>query len=171
MYVPLETKAIANELFTEHEQLYGKLTPERILELASRPDARIKKLTHSSNNYGAFWFITIEVHEKGLFQFYGLGDNDMSESFQRDFKEVDSTFQNSAFDYRNSQAYKFASRPMEFEDPLQTLKDLISEHPKSNGKPETDRGRLFLHLEELTDSDDAQAFLQDHPDLTLEDLC
>lgn len=171
MYVSDTARPIANELFTEREQIFGKLTPERILELISRPDATIRKLTHSSNNYGCFWFITFEIKDKGVFQFYGLGDNDMSESFQRDFKDVDCTFQSPAFDYRDTHAYRFSSSPMEFENPLQTFRDLIAEHPKTNGKPETDRGRLFLHLEELTDSDDAQAFLQDHSDINLEDLC
>lgn len=171
MYVSDTSKAIADELFTDREQLYGKLTPERILELVSRPDATIRKLTHSSNNYGSFWFITFEIADKGVFQFYGLGDNDMSESFQRDFKEVDCTFQHPAFDYRDTQAYRFSSSPMEFEDPLQTFKDLIAEHPKTNGIPESSRGRLFSYMEELTDSDAAQAFIQDNPDATLEDIC
>jgi hypothetical protein len=171
MYVPMNCKAIADELFTDREQLYGKLTPERILDLISRPDAIIRKLTHSSNNYGTFYFITFEIKDKGVFEFYGMGENDMAESFQRDFKEVESVFQNPDYNYRDTQAYRFSAGKIDHDDPLQTFKNLIHQNPKTSGKPKTGRGRLFLHLEELTDSDDAQTMLQDNPDMTLEDLC
>lgn len=162
MYVSEDTQAIANELFTEREQLYGKLTPERILELITRPDAKILLLKESTNNYGSFWFITFDIKGKGAFQFYGLGENDSAECFQRDFKEVDCTFANPHYNYRKQQTYKFAKEEKcLYSNPLETFKELVAQHPKTNGTPESTRGKLFLYMENLTDSDDAQTFV-DH---------
>jgi len=164
MYISPDAQSVADELFTPYEQLYGKLTPERVLELVTRPDAKIIKLDYDRNSYGHFWFITFDVLNKGRFQFYGIGENTSSDCFQRDFREVSVVF----IEPKNVQ-HVGPTLPREKDlELIRQFRDIIERSPARNGIPKTKFGAIFSMLEDLTDSDSAYAYLEECMDL---DFC
>ena len=161
MYISPEAQSVANELFTSQEQLFGRLTPERILELITRPDATIIKLDYDRNSYGHFWFITFDVLHKGRFQFYGCGENTSSEAFQRDFKEVSIVF----IEPKNIYPMELPLLREKDLDLIQQFREIIERLPTKNGIPKSKFGAIFSMLEDLTDSDSAYAYIEHCADM------
>ena len=162
MYIPPDQKQVADSIFNETEQLYGRISPEKLLQLINLKETSVYQWEESSNNYGSFYFVTFHIKNKGIFQFYGMGENDRTEAFQRVFKEVECTFKNPNYDYlKASQAYRFHEhKALNKKKVISDLEYLIHQNPTEE-KPQTKAGKLFADLEELLDSDGASNMLED----------
>lgn len=162
MYITPDTQKRADSLFTEHEQLYGSLKPERLLEIVKDKRCKVMKFDESTNMYGSFWFITFDFRGVGCFGFYGMGENDQAERFQRNFSETESSFKNARYNYRKCSPYSWHvnDKHPKKDSVIKELEFLIHQNPTEQ-RPSTRRGELFSLLEELGDSDSALCELQD----------
>lgn len=60
--------------FTEHELLWDKITPDRLKELINNKDYEVTEISHSTNSFGEFQFITLHKKSTNEFvTFYGNG--------------------------------------------------------------------------------------------------
>lgn len=71
-------------LFTHDEALFNRVTDARMREILDRPDVTIYQPHESSNSFGEFLFITVEVHAKtgapaDRWTFYGYGFSDAAD--------------------------------------------------------------------------------------------
>lgn len=168
MYISPECKGLADSIFTEHEQLYGRITAQRLITLLEREDCTIFSFNRGENNYGEFYFVGFELANIGVFSFYGLGENYSKDCFQTYFCDNDVCFANSNYDYKQSQSYRLASNKevvaTRKSQIITELKNELAKAPVNDTKPRSAEGRAFSFFEELMDADGAQSFLNDFPE-------
>jgi len=147
--------------FTEKERLCGRVSQERFEALLNDKRTRIHEIKPSTNSFGEFLFVTVSrAGDQGWISmtFYGLGFHEYRERW----------FTHEWFWY---QANSHPTR-MRQNIPKDETLELICQR-KENIQPDvrldmqTDRGRLFETLADLTDDDGALAEFQDFEQIGL----
>ena len=141
--------------FTEYERLRWRVDQERFEEILKDESTLIHTIQESSNNYGDFLFITTSRGgDQGriCMTFYGLGLHEYRERWIYD----------EWFWYQANPTPDLLCEEIdkgEVEDQLKQRWDKI--HPHISLDTQTERGRLFEFLADLTDEDGALAELED----------
>lgn len=145
--------------FSEEEVLYWCINNEHFQDLISDKSTTIHNIRESSNTFGEFLFVTVSrVGDRGRIgmTFYGLGYHEYRERW----------FTNEWFWY---QANLFPEQ-LQKQLTLEEAEELLDQRRESidpyvEEKTQTQRGRLFEMLADLTDEDGAYAEMQDFDDL------
>jgi hypothetical protein len=140
---------------TENERLYWRLTKERFEEILGEKSTLIHSINESSNNYGEFLFVTTSrPGDQGRISmtFYGLGYHQHRERWITDewFWYQANIFP----EMMNQRIEKDEAKEL-----IQNRRESIS--PDMQDNTQSDYGRLFEILADLTDEDGALAELQD----------
>jgi hypothetical protein len=140
---------------TEKEQISGHINQERFDEILNTRDTIIHTIKPSSNHYGEFFFITISrLGDQGRVYatFYGLGFHEYRERWITDewfwYQDIGNP------DLQREQISK-----EEVEVQMQSRRKEI--WPEVRLDTQTERGRLFETLANLTDDDGALAEMED----------
>jgi hypothetical protein len=140
---------------TEQEALHWRVSKERFEELIDDDNTLIHKVDESSNNYGDFMFVTTSRSgEQGriCMTFYGLGYHDHRERWVTE----------EWYWYQTRADPEVTQIRLEKEEVQELLEQRAEELKPYQGKDtQTNRGKLFEFLAELTDEDGALAELED----------
>jgi hypothetical protein len=144
---------------TEREQMYDRISHARLLELLEDSATIIHRVEESYNNYGEFMFVTVSRPGKSrriLVGFWGLGFHEYRERWLTD--EWRWYLANALPETTGQQI------------PLEEAKELLEKRLESIrpyvGQPkQSERGRLFEALADLTDEDGAYTEMEDLDDL------
>lgn len=140
---------------TEREALYWRVSHERINELLDDDQTLIHDIKESANSFGEFLFITTSrPGEKGriFMTFYGLGYHDHRERWITD----------EWYWYQSTPYPDLIRNKVEKEEAQELLEQRMEEiKPYISEATQTDRGKLFELLADLTDEDGALAELED----------
>jgi hypothetical protein len=145
--------------FTEHEQLYSRVSDARFRAILADDGTVIHRVDPSSNSFGEFLFVTVSRPEDGrraLVTFYGLGLHE-----PRDRWLVREWFWYPANPFPETMQQQVSRQDARalLEQRRQWITPFVTEEPQS------ERGRLFEMLADLTDDDGALAELEDLGDL------
>jgi hypothetical protein len=141
--------------FSEHERLYNRLTSERFLALLGDSRTTIHQLRLSENAYGHFAFVTVSRPAdsgRKCFSLFGLGYHEYRERW----------ITNEWYWYQTDLFPEIVAEVNTIREALAFLvrrREEIAPY-LSEGK-QTDRGKLFEALADLTDEDGALAELED----------
>jgi len=146
-----------NELFgfTGKEQLYWRINQKRFEEILKDNQTIIHEITNSSNNYGEFTFVTTSRPEdrgRIAITFYGLGFHEYRERWITD----------EWYWYQatpNSEQLQKKIKNEEAEEMIKQHREEILIDVKLDTQSE--RGRLFEFIADLTDEDGALAEFED----------
>jgi hypothetical protein len=145
---------------TENEFLSWRVSRDRFKEIIKDEGTIIHEIGPSSNNYGEFLFVTTSKGgEKGriFITFFGLGYHEYRERWLTD----------EWFWYQTEPKPGMMRQQLSRDDAEKQLLDRFSDiRPHIKSDSQTERGRLFELLADLTDEDGALAELQDMGDLT-----
>lgn len=141
--------------FTEQESINWRVSQDRFREILQDNQTIIHTIEESSNNYGEFLFVTTsrqEVQGRIAMTFFGLGFHEHRERW----------LTNEWFWYQANIFPEMMNQQIEKEE----AKDLIQKRYEDilsylEENTQTDYGRLFETLADLTDEDGALAELQD----------
>lgn len=141
--------------FNERERLFERIHHQRFLAFLGNEKTTVHSVELSTNTYGEFLFVTAS-HPAGEKQdtitFWGLGLHEYRERYYLDewcFYEATQTTERMASQIEKGEAFtKIEERRREIE-PL-----AINQH-------QSQRGKLFEMIADLTDDDGAYAELQD----------
>ena len=141
--------------FSEQERLYWRVTNERFQEIIEDDQTIIHTIKESSNNYGEFLFVTISRSgDQGrvAMTFYGHGYHEYRERW---FTDEWNWYQANTFP-------DLMQKKVEKEEAEELLKQRLENiRPNICPNTQTERGRLFELLADLTDEDGALAGLED----------
>ena len=153
---PIPTPEKSNPFgFTEHEQLWDRISHKRFLSILEDDQTTIHKIETDSNTFGEFQFVTTsrasgERHT--YITFWGLGFHDYRERWITDY-----------WRWYESDAYRVTAdqtlTPDEAKVRIQEREAEIAAH--IDREPQSERGKLFEMLADLTDEDGAWAELDD----------
>jgi len=141
--------------FTEEEKLKWRVDQERFEEIFNDKQTVIHTIQESSNNYGDFLFITASRgRDQGriCMTFYGLGLHEYRERWVYD----------EWFWYQANPTPELLCEEIdkgEVDEQIKQRWDKI--HPHIRLDTQTERGRLFEFLADLTDEDGGLAELED----------
>ena len=143
--------------FSEQECLYWRVSHDRFQEILKNEGTLIHEIKDSNNNYGEFLFITTSrqgntPQERVCMTFYGLGYHEYRERWITDEWFW---FQANAFPELIRQKIDKEAAQALIEERL----DAISQD--SHLDTQTERGKLFEMLADLTDEDGALAEMED----------
>ena len=145
---------------TEQEFLSWRVNQERFKEIIQDEETIIHSIEPSSNNYGEFLFVTTSrVGDRGriFLTFFGLGYHEYRERWLSD----------EWFWYQTEPKPGLMRHILSRDEAEKQLEIRFSDiRPHIKSDTQTDRGRLFEILADLTDEDGALAELQDLGDLT-----
>ena len=140
---------------TEKEQISGRISQERFDEIINAKDTVIHEIKPSSNHYGSFLFVTLSrLGDQGRVYatFYGLGFHEYRERWI-----TSEWFWYQAMGNPDLQRTQISKD--EFEIQVQGYREEIQ--PEVRLDTQTERGRLFETLADLTDDDGALAEIED----------
>jgi len=144
---------------TEQEQLNWRVSSERFGGILQDRNTIIHEVKESSNNYGDFLFVTVsQVADQGriCMSFFGLGYHDYRERWLTD----------EWFWYQANPYPDLMREQIPKEDTEEIIKQRMENiQPYIEEDSQTDRGRLFELLADLTDEDGALAELEDLDDI------
>ena len=146
--------------FSEEERLKWRVDQERFLEILNDEQAKIHSIQESSNNFGEFLFVTIsKAGERGriCMTFYGLGFHEYRERWF-----TDEWFWYQANPFQETLRQKIEKD--EAEDLIRQRRETITPDVKED--TQTERGKLFELLADLTDEYGALAELEDLDNLS-----
>ncbi|MCZ7545095.1 MAG: hypothetical protein M5R40_16935 [Anaerolineae bacterium] len=141
--------------FTEEEQLFYRVSHERFQAILEDEATTIHRVDESSNNYGEFLFVTVSqmVGERRVcMTFYGLGLHELRERWLVDewhWYEANSFPETLAQQVSRQEAKELMDHRHQW------IRPFVAEHSQS------ERGRLFEFVADLTDDDAAYGELQD----------
>ena len=150
------------ELFglTENEFLSWRVSRDRLEEIIQDEGTFIHTIEPSSNNFGEFLFVTTSREgDKGriFITFFGLGYHEYRERWLTD----------EWFWYQTEPKPGMMRQQLSRDEAEKQLLDRFSDiRPHIKSDSQTERGRLFELLADLTDEDGALAEMQDLRDLT-----
>jgi hypothetical protein len=140
---------------TEKERLHWRVNQERFEEILDDSATFIHEIEESSNNFGEFLFLTTSRQgEQGrvFMTFYGLGYHKYRERWITD----------EWFWYQANPLPDLLSQRLEKEEAQELLQERLEIiQPNIRPDTQTERGKLFELLADLTDEDGALAELQD----------
>ena len=152
---PLHRKPYEVFGLTEEEVLYWRVGQEHFQEIINDDQTTIHAIKTSSNNYGEFLFVTTSRqgdHARIAMTFFGLGYHEHRERW----------LTNEWFWYQTNILPEIMRMKIEKEEAEELIqKRLNNIIPYSQEDTQTDYGRLFEMLADLTDEDGALAELQD----------
>lgn len=146
--------------FTEEERLRWRVNQDRFKEILSYEQTKIHTIEESSNNFGEFLFVTVSrVGERVriYMTFYGYGFHEYRERW----------LTNEWFWYQTNQSPELLRQRItkdEASEILQERWDSIRPHVRLD--TQTDWGRIFELLADLTDEDGALAEMEDLDNVT-----
>jgi len=135
--------------------LYGRINNERLGAILMDNQTTIHAIQETSNNYGEFLFITVSRpgdKDRSVITFYGLGYHEYRERW----------FTNEWFWYRGNPHPDLKGKEISKEDAEEAFRnrvETISQYVEENKQSE--RGKLFELLADLTDEDGALAEMED----------
>ena len=139
----------------EKEALHWRVGKERFDEILNDDQTLIHEIKDSSNSFGEFMFVTTSrLGEKGriYMTFYGLGYHDHRERWITD----------EWYWYQSNPYPDLLGKKLEKEEAKELIEQRIEEiKPYASEEIQTNRGKLFELLADLTDEDGALAELQD----------
>ena len=140
---------------TEKESLSWRVDQERFEEILNDDQTLIHELKNSFNNFGEFLFVTTSrPGDKGriCMTFFGLGYHEYRERW---ITEEWFWYQSNPRDYQQSQ-------PISKEGAQELLQERLADiRPHVRQDTQTERGKLFELLADLTDEDGALAEMED----------
>ena len=141
--------------FTEKERLKWRVNQERFKGILNDERTTIHEIQESSNSFGEFLFVTTSRQTKQgrvAMTFYGMGFHDCRERW----------ITKHWYWYQASTTPNMMKQQLAKDEADELLKQRQeSIQPYIDENTQTDRGRLFELLAELTDEDGALAELQD----------
>lgn len=139
----------------EREALFGRINQERFKEILTDDQTKIHSIQDSSNNYGDFIFVTASRPGDSnpiIMTFYGLGYHEHRERWLTD----------EWFWYQSNLHEEQQEELISKEDTQELLEErLASIRPYVNQDTQTERGKFFELLADLTDEDGALAEMED----------
>ena len=140
---------------TEQESLYWRVSKDRFQELIDDDNTLIHEVNESSNNFGDFMFVTTSRSgDQGriCMTFYGLGYHDHRERWITE----------EWYWYQRKADPNLTQTRLEKEEVQELLEQRMRElKPHLSNDTQTNRGKLFEFLADLTDEDGALAEIQD----------
>jgi len=139
---------------TEKEALNWRISQERFQELLIDDRTLVHEIKLSSNSYGEFLFVTASRPgqlSRICMTFYGLGYHEQRERW------IDREW----FWYQADQFPELLQRQVDKKDAEKLLQKRIDDIRLQNGETQSERGRLFEILADLTDEDGALAEMED----------
>lgn len=160
-YVATERQPQPAEIYglTENEQLFDRVSHERFQKIASDLETRIHQIQVSTNNYGEFLFVTTSRtvnNSRAHLTFWGLGYHEYRER------------------WISEEWFWYQGFPSPDLDKMTLIKgevtELINQHEQEiaslqGSTVQTEHGKLFDMLADLTDDDGALSELEDLQDL------
>jgi hypothetical protein len=144
--------------FSEHEQLFDRVSHERFLSLLADVQTQIHRAEVSSNTFGEFLFVTTSRSggdQPVYITFWGMGYH---EGRERWITDQWSWYQNSTY----PEALQGSLTPEEAHALIEERQAAIA--PSIDRHSQSERGKLFEMLADLTDEDGAWAELDDLED-------
>ncbi|MEZ4667883.1 MAG: hypothetical protein R3E39_08210 [Anaerolineae bacterium] len=140
---------------TEHERLFDRISDERFRTLVQDIETIVHKMEVSANTYGEFLFVTTSRTvdtDRHRITFWGLGFHEYRERWltQEWFWYVSMS---------NPEIDEIELTKEEVEALLKERRDEIA--PYSNQDSQSERGKLFDMLADLTDDDGIYADMED----------
>lgn len=148
---------------TEREQLFDRVSHERLLEILSDPKTQVHALEKSHNNYGEYLFVTLSRpggKQRVFLTFYGLGYHEYRERWVYE-------------DWYWYESVRGAGLERQ-RVPRDAARQQIDERHRecqasARHDAQTNRGRIFELLADLTDEDGAYTEIEDLPYWLLDD--
>jgi len=142
--------------FTENECLYWRVNQERFEAILQDEQTFIHEIKESSNSYGEFLFVTTSrPSDQGRvgMSFYGLGHHDYRERW----------FTKEWYWYQTNIHPNRVGEQIPKEEATELLRQRLEDIRPYIQEPDTqtERGKLFELLADLTDEDGALAEMQD----------
>ena len=157
---PSRPRPAAEFGFSDKEQLYDRISHERLLEFLADEATQVHRIEESTNNYGEFLFVTLSrpgANRRIWVGFYGLGYHEYRERWL-----VDEWFW-----YQNNPLPEKLQQDISREEAIEKVQERSAELRRyAKQPPQTKQGRLFEMLADLTDEDGAYSEMQDLGDLT-----
>lgn len=140
------------ELLNENENLFNKVSYRRLIEILNKDEVNILRFTKSTNSYGSFQFINIQINDcKEYLTFYGLGLHEYRNRYYIDEFHVYSNYN--------------IEKNVEILDKIQVIKDLkklyrkIRKDTRSIKLNRTTDDVMFDQLADMADDDAVISFL------------
>jgi hypothetical protein len=150
--------------FTENEELFYRVTDQRLRQMLFDESTTIHQFIISSNNYGEFAFITASRpagEGRDCHTFWGLGEHESRERWL-----TDEWFFHRANQFPDTMKQELTHE--EAEALLQERREDIA--PYVTTGDQSRRGKLFEMLAYMLDEDGATSELEDLGDLFFDDL-
>ena len=139
----------------EREALFGRINQERFKEILNDDQTKIHTIQESSNNYGEFTFVTASRPGESnpiIMTFYGLGYHEHRERWLTD----------EWFWYRSNLHDDQQEDLIPKDDAQELLEERLANiRPYIDQDSQTERGKFFELLADLTDEDGALAEMED----------
>ena len=158
-------RVISAETFglTEQERLWDRVSHERFLEILSDPKTQVHALEESHNNYGEYLFVTLSRpggKQRVFLTFYGLGYHEYRERWV--YQEW--------YWYESVRGAGLEQKRVSRQDARQQIDERHRECQASAERDtQTNRGRIFELLADLTDEDGAYTEMEDLSNWLLDD--
>ena len=141
--------------FSEKERLNWRVSNARFNEILEDQQTLIHEFNDSSNNYGEFLFVTtsrLGDQDRIYITFFGLGYHEYRERW---FTDEWFWYQSNPRDYQQS-------KPISKKEAQELLQERLTDiRPHIGEETQTERGKLFELLADLTDEDGALAEMED----------
>jgi hypothetical protein len=146
--------------FTEKECLYWRVSHDRFITILDEDQTMIHQVQESSNNYGDFLFvITSREGQSGriCMTFYGMGFHQFRERW----------FTNEWYWYQSNFNPNLLRERLTKEEAQALIQQRLDDiRPEITETIQSERGRLFEMLADITDEDGAWAEMQDMENLS-----
>jgi len=147
---------------TEHERLWDRVGHERFLQILTDSQTTVHALEESHNNYGEYLFVTLSrpgTHQRIFLTFYGLGYHEYRERWV--YQEW--------YWHESGRGAQLAQKSVSLQDARWLIEARYHEiQDQARQAEQSNRGRIFELLADLTDEDGAWAEMQDLPDWLLD---
>lgn len=141
--------------FTEKERLHWRVSNARFLEILEDQQTLIHEFNESSNNYGEFLFVTtsrLGDRDRIYIIFFGLGYHEHRERW---FTDEWFWYQSNPRDYQRS-------KQISKEEAQDLLQERLADiRPNIRDDTQTEKGKFFELLADVTDEDGALAEMED----------
>lgn len=147
--------------FTEHEKLYDQISDKRFRALLGDEATIVHKAGVDGNNYGEFMFVSLSRKAEGCCSsvtFWGMGYHEYRERWMTDHWRW---YQANPLPQALAQKLTYE----EVEELLKIRQEEIAPYANQTQTTQTERGKLFEMLADLTDDDGAIAEMDDLGDL------
>ena len=155
--LPEPTPKNSEEVFglNDREVLFGRINEKRFKEIITDDQTKIHTIQESSNNYGEFLFITASRSGDQcpiIMTFYGLGYHEHRERWLTD----------EWFWYQSNLHEDQQEQLISKEEAQALLEERLADiHPFIKEDTQTEEGKFFELLADLTDEDGALAEMED----------